>query len=43
MDMELRNWVGKDFGEILTVFQMIRATQIDDVAELVVERTYVGK
>lgn len=37
MAVELRNGLGKDFGANLTVFEIMRATKIDDMAELVVE------
>lgn len=43
MAVELRNWLGKDFGANLTVFEIMGATRVDDVAELVLERAQVGK
>lgn len=43
MAVELRNWLGKDFRANLTVFEIMGATNVDVVAELVVERAHVGK
>lgn len=43
MAVELRNWLGKDFAANLTVFEIMRATKIDDMAKLVVEKAQVGK
>lgn len=43
MGVELRNWLEKDFGAKLTIFEIIGATKIDDVVEIVMERTQIGK
>lgn len=39
MAVELRNWLGKDFGATVTVFEIMGATKLNDVVELVMERT----
>lgn len=41
MAVELRNWLGKDFGATVTVFEIMGATKLDDVVELVIQRTQI--
>ena len=43
MAVELRNWMNKDFGANVAVFDIMGGTTISAIADLVVERSNVGK
>lgn len=43
MAVELRNWIGKDFHASVAVFDILGGTPISSIADLVAERTTVGK
>lgn len=43
MAVELRNWMNKDFGANVAVFDIMGGTTISAIADLVVERSNIGK
>jgi acyl carrier protein len=43
MAVELRNWIGKDFHASVAVFDILGGTPIASIADLVAERSTVGK
>ncbi|KAL6875418.1 polyketide synthase [Trichoderma longibrachiatum] len=43
MSVDLRNWILRDFGALLTAFDIMGGASISKIADMVVERSTVGK
>ncbi|RFU73012.1 polyketide synthase [Trichoderma arundinaceum] len=42
MSVDLRNWIGREFGALLTAFDIMGGASITKIADLVVERSTIG-
>ncbi|TFB04561.1 Compactin diketide synthase mokB [Trichoderma ghanense] len=43
MSVDLRNWILRDFGALLTAFDIMGGASISRIADMIVERSTVGK
>ncbi|KAL6878977.1 polyketide synthase [Trichoderma novae-zelandiae] len=43
MSVDLRNWILRDFGALLTAFDIMGGASISKIADMIVERSTVGK